>query len=48
LKVSADVARVLAALRGEHSVADLEARHPGIRTTLERLHGAGLVTSTAP
>lgn len=48
LKVSPDVARVLAALRGEHSLADLEARHPGIRTTLERLHGAGLVTSTTP
>lgn len=48
LKISPDVARVLGALAGESSVAELEQQHPGIRTTLERLHGAGLVTSTAP
>ncbi len=46
LRVSADVARVLALLDGHRPLAELEAEHPGITGVLAQLADEGLVAFT--
>lgn len=48
LRISRDVARLLAGLDGTISLSRLESMHPGASTALSNLHQRGLVTFDAP
>jgi hypothetical protein len=48
LRVSGDVARLLAELDGATPLAELDAGRPGLAHALTRLHSAGLVSFATP